>query len=194
MFSGIIEHTAKILEIDNGRFWIENTFWDCLKIGQSIAHDGACMTLEKIEKEKYCFFAMEESFKKTNFGSKKIGDFFNVERCIQIGERLDGHFVSGHIDTTGNVQEIQKVEDNSLIITIEFPKEYRKFLIEKGSIGINGVSLTVINLQENTLSISLIPLTQEITNLWKLQKNDKVNLEFDLVGKYIFNFNNYGSL
>lgn len=99
MFSGIIEQKAKILQIESGRFTVENTFQGSLSIGQSIAHDGACMTIESFKDDSYTFFVMEESLKKTNFSQKNIGDSFNVERCLQVGDRIDGHFVSGHIDT-----------------------------------------------------------------------------------------------
>lgn len=187
MFTGIVESKAKILSVKNWHFEVENSFQEPLKVGQSIAHDGACMTLEKITKKSYSFFVMEESLGKTNFWTKNIWDFFNVERCLQVGDRIDGHFVSGHIDTTGKIIKTLKKKDDSLFIFIEFPKKFRKFLIEKWSVTINWVSLTVVDLTVTSLSISLIPLTQKMTNLWILKKNDIVNLEFDMLGKYILN-------
>lgn len=185
MFSGIIEHQAKILKKEGGLFRVENTFSDSLKEGQSIAHDGACMTLTTITPEYYEFFAMEETLRVTNFGTKKIHDTFNVERCIQIGERLDGHFVTGHIDTIGTVAELDKKSDGSLIYGVTFDTKYNNLLIEKGSITINGVSLTVVDVEDGFLSVSLIPLTQDWTNLGTSNLSDIVNLEFDMIGKYV---------
>ena len=185
MFSGIIEHQARILDRKDGLFRVENTFWDSLKEGQSIAHDGACMTLTTITPEYYEFFAMEETLRVTNFGKKNTGDNFNVERCIQIGDRLDGHFVTGHIDTIGTVTKLERKDDNSLIYGVNFDPQYNNLLIQKGSITINGVSLTVVDAEDGFLSVSLIPLTQDWTNLGKSTLGDTVNLEFDMIGKYV---------
>ena len=185
MFSGIIEHQARILDRKDGLFRVENTFWDSLKEGQSIAHDGACMTLTTITPEYYEFFAMEETLRVTNFGKKNTGDNFNVERCIQIGERLDGHFVTGHVDTIGTVAKLERKDDNSLIYGVNFDPQYNNLLIQKGSITINGVSLTVVDAEDGFLSVSLIPLTQDWTNLGKSTLGDTVNLEFDMIGKYV---------
>lgn len=187
MFSWIIEFKAKILHIDKGRFTIENNFKDALNIGQSIAHDGACMTIETCDNKSYTFFVMKESLKKTNFDLKKAGDFFNVERCLKIWDRLDWHFVSGHIDCTGKVKKIKIEKDTSWILHIKFPKKMRKYLIEKWSITINWVSLTLVEIKKESFSVSLIPLTQKITNLGILKEKDIVNLEFDLIGKYVLN-------
>ncbi|MFA6090265.1 MAG: riboflavin synthase [Candidatus Gracilibacteria bacterium] len=185
MFSGIIEQKAKILNIQNGVLTIENTFQEIPTIGQSIAHDGACMTITDADAEKYSFFAMEESLKITNFGTKKIGDFFNVERSLKMGDRIDGHFVTGHVDTVGNITEIIINNDQSKILTVHFDPKFQNFIIQKGSITINGVSLTIVDQGRNFLSVSLIHLTQEITNLGDLRMGDNVNLEFDMMGKYI---------
>jgi riboflavin synthase len=185
MFSGIIEHTAKILYKKDGLFRLENTFWSDIKIGQSIAHDGACMTLTHIDTDWYEFFMMEESLKKTHFEKKKIGDLINVERCIALGERLDGHIVTGHIDTVWVIKNLVKQADNSLIITCSYPEKFDHLIIEKGSIALNGTSLTVIQTTFGEFSVSLIPLTQDWTNLGKLSIGDLVNIEFDVIGKYI---------
>jgi len=187
MFSGIIEKKAKILHIDGEKFTIENLFWDELQLGQSIAHDGACMTIDSLEDNSYTFFMMEESLKKTNFWTKKVGDHFNVERCIQVGDRIDGHFVSGHIDTTWEVSLLEKIHDGSLIIGISFDESFSKYIIDKWSIAINGTSLTIVERKKWYISVSLIPLTQDWTNLWELEIGNTVNLEFDMVGKYILN-------
>ncbi|MDD3645886.1 MAG: riboflavin synthase [Candidatus Gracilibacteria bacterium] len=185
MFTGIISSKAKILSIDNGTFTIENTFGRNMEIGESIAHDGACMTIEKADKEKYSFFAMKESLKKTNFGEKKPGDYFNVEESLRLGDKMGGHFVTGHVDTTGKVEKIDFISDGSLILYINFDKLYKNNIIDKGSITINGVSLTIVDNGDDFLSVSLIPLTQEITNLGELKVGDAVNLEFDMLGKYV---------
>lgn len=187
MFSWIIESKAKILWIESGKFLVENTLHETVTIGQSVAHDGACMTIEKWDEKSYSFFAMEESFKKTNFWKKKIWDFFNVERCLKVGDRIDGHFVSWHIDTTGEIKKVSIEADGSKIITILFPREMRKYLIEKWSIAVNWASLTLFDIKEDSFNISLIPFTQQITNLGNLKESDTVNLEFDMIWKYIMN-------
>ena len=185
MFSGIIEHQARILTRDGGLFRVENLFSESLKEWQSIAHDGACMTLTRITSGYYEFFTMQESLHVTNFSSKKIGDFFNVERSLQIGDRIDGHFVSGHIDTVWNIILLEKQSDSSLILGIAYDPRYDPLVIEKGSITLNGVSLTVVSLYKGSLTVSLIPLTQDWTNLSKLHEGDPLNIEFDMIGKYI---------
>lgn len=187
MFTGIIEQKAGILHIDEWRFTIENHFSNNLKLGQSIAHDGACMTIESFDEEKYTIFVMEESLKKTNFWEKRTWDFFNIERCMQVGDRIDGHFVSGHIDTTWNVTFREIKNDGSLILGISFDPKFSKYTIEKWSISINGVSLTIVEIREWYISVSLIPLTQDWTNLWKLIISNSVNIEFDMLWKYILN-------
>ena len=185
MFSGIIEQKAKIIDIQKGVFTIENTFHEIPTIGQSIAHDGACKTIIGADTEKYSFFAMEESLKITNFWTKKIGDFFNVERSLKVGDRIDGHFVTGHVDTIGKVSEIIINNDHSKLVTVHFDPKFHDFIIQKGSITINGVSLTVMDEWMDFLSVSLIHFTQEITNLGDLSIGNSVNLEFDMMGKYI---------
>lgn len=185
MFSGIIEQKAKILNTQNGIFTIENTFQEIPTIGQSIAHDGACMTITEADTEKYSFFAMEESLKITNFWTKKIGDFFNVERSLKVWDRIDGHFATGHVDTVGKISEIIVNNDQSKLITVHFDTKFHDFIIQKWSITINGVSLTIVAEWIDFLTVSLIHLTQEITNLWNLKVEDSVNLEFDMMGKYI---------
>jgi len=187
MFTGIIEKKSKIISIKNGKKCVENPFWNDLQLGQSIAHDGACMTIESFDNEKYCFFVMEESLKKTNFWEKKVWDYFNIERCLKTWDRIDGHFVSGHIDTTGRISTLEKKDDNSLILWISFPEVFSKYTIEKWSIAINGVSLTIVDKKKWYISVSLILLTQDWTNLGKLILWDSVNIEFDMLGKYILN-------
>ena len=185
MFSWIIEAKAKILNISDWRFEIENIFWKSLKIGQSIAHDWACMTIEKFDDKNYTFFAMQETFDKTNFKYKKIWDYFNVERSLKIWDRIDWHFVSGHIDWVWEVEDIVIIDDKSKIIKIKYDEKFKNNLIQKGSITINWVSLTLVDTTNDSFKVSLIPLTQEITNLWLLKVWDNVNLEFDMLWKYI---------
>lgn len=185
MFSGIIEHKAKILDRQWGLFRIENTFDESLQIGQSIAHDGACMTLTLITPEYYEFFVMEESLSVTNFASKKKDDYFNVERSMKLGDRVDGHIVSGHIDTVWKVIQKDFQGDGSCILGIEYANQYDSFILRKGSITVNGVSLTVVMSESWKFSVSLIPLTQDWTNLGTIVRGDYVNLEFDIFAKYI---------
>ena len=185
MFSGIIEQKAKILNIENWNYTVENIFNKPLKKGISIAHDGACMTIIESDFEKYSFFVMEESIKKTNFKNKKVWDFFNIEWSLKLSDTMDWHFVSGHIDTTGKVFKIEEKNDSSKIVYIEFDEKFKNLIIEKWSITINWVSLTIVEDLWNKLSVSIIPLTQEITNIWDLKIWDLVNLEFDILWKYI---------
>ena len=187
MFSGIIEKKSQILKIEGSRFTVKNPFWNAVEVGQSIAHDGACMTLEEITTDSYTFFAMEETFLKTNFHNKQERDYFNIERSLQVGERIDGHFVSGHIDTSGEITTLQEQDDGSLLLWVSFAKKFSKYTIEKGSIALNGVSLTIIEKREWYISVSLIPLTQDWTNLWTLKMWNIINIEFDLLWKYIIN-------
>lgn len=187
MFTGIIETKTEILAREGGRFTLKNPFpWE-LKLWQSIAHDGACMTLENIKEDSYTFFMMEESLKKTHFWEKNIWDTVNIERCLRVWDRLDGHYVSGHIDTVGEVTFLEKKWDKSLIVWISFDPLFSNLVIEKGSIALNGVSLTIVEKKEWYISVSLIPLTQDWTNLWVLKLWDKVNIEFDMLWKYILN-------
>ncbi len=185
MFSGIIEHQAKVTSRKWGLFRVENTFWEILMLWQSIAHDGACMTITESTDTYYEFFTMKESLSVTNFWEKNIGSFFNVERSLRLGDRIDGHFVTGHIDTVGKVILLEKRDDGSLLYWISFDLRYDTLVIEKGSITINGVSLTVVTTSEGYLTVSLIPLTQDWTNLGKSKIWESVNLEFDMMGKYV---------
>ena len=190
MFTWIIEWKTKITEINQWKFKVKSIFQkDELNIWQSIAHDWACMTLEKIEDETYSFFAMEESLKKTNLGSKKVWDFLNVERCLKLWDRIDWHMVSWHIDCTWTVEEIQKISDGSKIIKIKFQEKFKKLIIEKWSITVSWISLTIINISDDSFCVSVIPLTQKITNLWNIKLWDKVNLEFDMIWKYVNRIN-----
>lgn len=187
MFTGIITHQATILASEQWLITIQSPFETLPAIGQSIAHDWACMTVTSIDLQNntYSFFAMQESFDKTNFGSKSVGESFNIELCMQAWDRLDGHFVTGHIDTPWTLKTKTSQHDWSLMITIWFDSKRQPFLIPKWSIAVNGVSLTVVEVFEDMFTLRLIPLTQQVTNLWSLLSWDQVNLEFDMLGKYV---------
>jgi len=185
MFSWIIENKSHILNINNWTYTVENIFKKPLKQGISIAHDWACMTIIESDNEKYSFFVMEESIKKTNFKTKYIWDFFNIEWSLKLSDTMDWHFVSGHVDTTWIVEKIIENTDNSKYYFIKYDNKYNNLVIEKWSITINWVSLTVVEDWKDYLSVSIIPHTQSITNIWLLKVWDTVNLEFDILWKYI---------
>lgn len=189
MFSWIIKDKAKILEIKNWIFTVENIFWKKLEKWISIAHDWACMTIIESYSNKYSFFVMEESIKKTNFWNKKVWDTFNVEWSLRLSDTMDWHFVSWHIDITWEVIKILENSDLSKYIYMKFNEKYKNYIIEKWSITINWVSLTIVEDWKDFLSVSVIPLTQEITNIWDLKIWDVVNLEFDIFGKYVNKMN-----
>ena len=190
MFSGIVEWVAQILRRDGGYFTVENIFQEPLVLGQSIAHDGACMTITDVWEWSYSFFVMEESLSKTQLGMKKIWDLLNVERSLQIGQRLDGHMVTGHIDTTGQVISLDAHADGSWDLVVSLSPHYWDYISAKWSITINGVSLTVVDIYptnhgEKSIKVCLIPYTFTSTNLWWLQVWDMVNIECDMMAKYI---------
>lgn len=187
MFTWIIETKSEILSHEGGRFTLKNPFPGELKLWQSIAHDGTCMTVESFDDRSYTIFMMEESLKKTHFFEKKVWDMINIERCLKVDDRIDGHFVSGHIDCVWEVNFLEKKWDSSLIIWVSFPEDFSRFTIEKGSIALSWVSLTIVEKRVWYISVSLIPLTQDWTNLWTLKLWDKLNIEFDILWKYILN-------
>lgn len=190
MFTGIIENIGKITSIikdkSNYHFTIKSSVTPELKIDQSIAHNGVCLTVVDINKEtnSYTVTAIDETLAKTNFKSLKIADKFNLERAMKLGDRLDGHIVQGHVDQIGKCIGV-KNENGSWIFTFEFDNSTKNLTIEKGSITISGVSLTVINSLENQFSVAIIPYTYNNTNFGELKINDTVNLEFDVIGKYV---------
>jgi len=185
MFTGIIESQATITHIHEWTITVTCDFVDELHIGQSVAHDGACMTITELHQDGYSFFAMQESFDKTNYWTKKVGDRFNIERCMQVSDRLDGHFVTGHIDCIWTVTTLEKGDDASLLVWISFDTQYDIYTTNKWSIAINWISLTVVDTAPWYLSVRIIPHTQQETNIWNLHLQDTVNLEFDLLAKYI---------
>lgn len=189
MFTGIIETTGKVVEIreenTNIHFTLESTIAQDLKIDQSVAHSGVCLTVVAINGNKYTVTAIDETLQRTSLGNWKENTIVNLERCTILNARLDGHIVQGHVDTTGVCKEISN-ENGSWKFTIEYNPEKEEYLtVEKGSICINGVSLTVVDSTPNSFSVAIIPYTYEHTNFKNLQAGDTVNLEFDIIGKYL---------
>lgn len=188
MFTGIIEAIGSVKKIEpsgtNVHFWIESPFFHELKIDQSVAHDGVCLTIDATEGNLYRVTAIKETLEKTNLNHWKINKKVNLERGMILGARLDGHLVQGHVDCTGTCIDV-KEEGGSWLYTIEYPENFRRLIIEKGSICMNGTSLTAFNITEKTFSVAIIPYTYNFTNIRELTPNIVVNLEFDLVGKYV---------
>jgi len=192
MFSGIVTHTGKIINIhkkkSNCVIEIKSKIiFTKREIGSSISCSGTCLTLEEKNKSTLKFYLSNETLNRTIFKSSKIGDIINLEKSIKFGGRLSGHFVQGHVDTTSRVLNIEKV-GKSWIVTFKLPNNYNKYIVLKGSITINGVSLTISRIYKNTFQISIVPHTLKLTNLIELKVNDEVNIEFDVLGKYIKNF------
>ena len=188
MFTGIIEAIGTVKKIEpngtNVHFWIESPFFHELKIDQSVAHDGVCLTIDAMKTPLYRVTAIKETLEKTNLGQWNIDKKVNLERAMILGARLDGHLVQGHVDCTGRCISVIE-EGGSWLYTIEYPEKFRRLIIEKGSICMNGTSLTAFNITERTFSVAIIPYTYNFTNINELAPNTVVNLEFDLVGKYV---------
>ncbi|MDZ4823802.1 MAG: riboflavin synthase [Flavobacteriales bacterium] len=188
MFTGIIESLGKVKTITKGgsnvHFIVESPFTHELKIDQSIAHNGACLTVVEVMDDAYRVTAIDETLQRTNLGLLKPGEEINLERCLKIGNRFDGHIVQGHVDETATC--ISKEEKNgSWIFAFEYAKGSKNITIEKGSICVNGVSLTIVDSGKNQFSVAIIPFTFENTNFRNLNPGSTVNLEFDVVGKYV---------
>ena len=194
MFTGIIENIASIAGVErdssNIHFDIETSLASEFKIDQSISHDGCCLTVVGLKENQYGqvvgyrVTAIDETLKRTNLQFRKLGDFINLERCTKIGSRLDGHIVQGHVDCLGRINEIIDV-NGSWSILISYDKNENHQTVEKGSITINGVSLTVVETGPDSFSVAIIPYTWNNTNFCKMNVGDFVNLEFDIVGKYV---------
>lgn len=189
MFTGIIEDTGKIIHIEkdekNLHFWLECSFTNELKIDQSVAHNGVCLTVVEIKDSQYKVTAIDETLNKSNLGNLKIGKKVNLERCMQLNARLDGHIVQGHVDQVATLKSIID-EKGSFRLTFQYD-EYQSgnVTVEKGSICVNGISLTVVDSKEGEFSVAIIPYTWDFTNLNELEVGDSVNLEFDIIGKYV---------
>lgn len=188
MFTGIIEATALVKEVrsagTNKTFILQSTLAPSLKIDQSLCHDGVCLTVEAIENDVYQVTAVAETLEKTNLQTWQPGRLVNLERSLQLNSRLDGHFVQGHVDTTAVFTSIVNRE-GSYELSFEFPSSFAPLVIEKGSICINGISLTAWDVSQNSLKVAVIPYTWKHTNLHQLSEGQRVNFEFDMIGKYI---------
>lgn len=190
MFTGIIESTATVQSIenqlDNLIIWLQTPLASTFKIDQSIAHNGICLTVDDLNstKSQYRVTAVSETVMKTNIGNWKVGDVINIERAVTLGSPLDGHIVQGHVDQTAECLAIKEV-NGSTQFTFELGGEYCPLIIEKGSIALNGISLTIFNVQHTQFTVAIIPYTMEHTNMKNLRVGDKVNIEFDILGKYI---------
>ena len=188
MFTGIVEATATVENIETQgtsvHFTMSCPFTDELKIDQSLSHNGCCLTIEKIENQLYGVTAIQETLEKTNLGSWKIGTKVNLERCVLMNGRLDGHIVQGHVDQTGTIKSIENL-NGSHYITIAYTDKDGFTTVPQGSITVDGISLTVAQSGENEFSVAIIPYTWEHTNLKSLEIGSRVNLEFDIIGKYV---------
>jgi len=188
MFTGIIESLGEVVNIENEgtnvHFTVKSKFTQELKIDQSVAHNGVCLTVVSLYGDKYVVTAIQETLQKTNLSSLKLHDIVNLERGMKLGDRLDGHLVQGHVDQTGRCIAI-KEENGSWIFTFQYDESLGNITIEKGSITISGTSLTVVNSKTNRFSVAIIPYTYENTIFKNIKINDLINLEFDVIGKYV---------
>ena len=188
MFTGIVESTGKVTRIEkegsNHHIRMKADFVDELKIDQSIAHNGVCLTVVDIKDDKYTVTAVDETLQKSNLGDLQIDDLINLERSLTMKQFLDGHLVQGHVDQTAICESIA-FKDGSWEFTFQYDKDTPFITIEKGSIAVNGISLTVVNSRDDKFSVAVIPYTYEHTNFKQMNEGDAVNLEFDVIGKYV---------
>jgi len=188
MFTGIIETLGVIQEIkktdDNLQITLLSTITPELRIDQSVAHNGVCLTVVAINEDSYTVTAIKETILKTNLGNWNVGDCVNLERAMKLGDRLDGHIVQGHVDQTGVCKKIENA-NGSWYYTFEYNADLNNVTIEKGSITVNGVSLTVVNSKKNEFSVAIIPYTYDHTNFKDFAIGTTINLEFDVIGKYV---------
>ncbi len=191
MFTGIIETTGTVQNIiaigTNKTFWIQSSISNQFTIDQSVSHNGVCLTVEEIQDGLHRVTAIEETLVKTNLNSWKTGSVINIERCLQMHGRLDGHIVQGHVDAVAACIETV-TKDGSWEYTFQFDKKFAAFIIEKGSIAVNGISLTIFNVKEDSFTVAIIPYTYQHTNMHYLHAGDNINIEFDMVGKYVNRF------
>lgn len=199
MFSGIVEEMATLINIEheqeNIHLTLRCSFTNELKIDQSIAHNGVCLTIVRLKDETYTVTAMKETLERSNLGSLKIGDHINIERSMTMNGRLDGHIVQGHVDQTAKCVNIEDA-DGSTYFTFEYPfnsqlAQRGYFTVDKGSVTVNGVSLTVCEPTDNTFKVAIIPYTKENTNFADIEIGSIVNIEFDILGKYIARLNTF---
>ncbi|MFN2457713.1 MAG: riboflavin synthase [Chitinophagaceae bacterium] len=188
MFTGIIEALGKVMKVTtegtNKTFWLESPLSHELKVDESIAHDGVCLTVEETVENTHRVTAVQETLMKTNLNTWKNGSLVNLERSLLLSSRLDGHFVQGHVDTPGTCKKI-KDRNGSKDFTFSYHKKFRELVIEKGSVCINGISLTAYGVKKSSFRVAVIPYTLQHTNLQHLKTGDAINIEFDMIGKYI---------
>jgi riboflavin synthase len=188
MFTGIIEAIGTVKEVifngSNRTFWIESSISSQFKVDQSVSHSGVCLTIEEITEKTHRITVIKETLLKTNLGGWKPGSIINLERCLQLNDRLDGHMVQGHVDTTGTCIK-RKEKKGSWEFEILFSKKFAGLLVEKGSISLNGISLTTFDVKKKTFKVAIIPYTFDHTSICSLVAGDILNLEFDMLGKYI---------
>lgn len=188
MFTGIVEITGAVKKVisngSNKTFWIESPLSSQLKLDQSVSHSGVCLTVEEIAGNRHRITAIDETLQKTNLACWNEGTIVNLERCLQLNDRLDGHLVQGHADTTGICIK-RKEKKGSWEFEFEFPKKFAGLVIEKGSVCVNGISLTAFDVKKKSFRVAIIPYTFEHTNIREVQPGDTVNLEFDMIGKYL---------
>jgi riboflavin synthase len=188
MFTGIIETVGKVTDLEsmdsNRSFWVESAISSNLKVDQSVSHEGVCLTVEAIENGRHRVTAIDETLKKTNLNNWQKGKLVNLERCMVMNGRLDGHIVQGHVDTTA-VCVTKKEAEGSWEFGFEIDSSFAHLIIEKGSIAVNGTSLTVFNVGKNSFTVAIIPYTFEHTSIGQVNVADSVNIEFDMIGKYI---------
>ena len=187
MFTGIIEQLAKVVKVEsegsNLHISLKSTITSELKIDQSVSHNGVCLTVVKINGDEYFVTAIKETLDKSNIGLLVVGSKVNIERCLKIGGRLDGHMVQGHVDQTAKCVQVKK-ENGSYMYTCKH-KESDNMTVEKGSVCVNGISLTVVNSKDTSFSVAIIPYTHEHTNFHEFKEGTVVNIEYDILGKYI---------
>ena len=195
MFNGIIYNTGKVISVKKTKKSIfigilSNITFKKKDLGSSISCNGVCLTLVKIYKKKIYFYLSNETLKRTNFRLVKLNEVINLEKSLSYGKIISGHYSQGHVDTVARVKQISVIDKTWLIKFKIFDKKFNKYLIEKGSISINGVSLTISNTKKSYFNINVIPHTLKLTNLKDLKKNDLVNVELDIFGKYIYKYSN----
>jgi len=188
MFTGIVETQGIIRKITekgaNKTFWIKSSISAKLKPDQSVAHDGVCLTIEEVKGNRHRVTAIAETLSKTNMGEWQEGSTVNLERCLKINDRLDGHFVQGHVDSIAICTD-KKEKDGSWEFSFQFPLKFGELIVEKGSITVNGISLTAFNVSGNSFEVAIVPYTFRHTNMSTVNVGQKVNIEFDMLGKYI---------
>ena len=197
MFSGIVEATGRVMRIEreqsNVHFWVNASFADELAIDQSVAHNGVCLTVVALKSDQYKVTAIAETLQRTNLGAWLEGTEVNLERCLKLSDRIDGHMVQGHVDTTATCVSVDET-DGSWKYFFEYEHKPEWTTVPKGSICVNGVSLTVVDSEKGRFSVCIIPYTYEHTNFKQLSAGQLVNLEFDIIGKYVMRYMSINNL